>query len=32
MKEKLQVIKESALAQIEKANGLDALNDIKVAY
>lgn len=32
MKEKLQAMKESALAQIEKANGLDALNDIKVSF
>lgn len=32
MKEKLQAIKESALLQIEKAKGLDALNDIKVSF
>lgn len=32
MKEKLQVIKEQALAKISEATGLDALNDIRVAY
>lgn len=32
MKERLQAIKDSAMAQIEKANGLDSLNDIKVAF
>ena len=30
MKEKLQAIREEALAKIEAANDLDALNDIKV--
>lgn len=32
MKEKLQVIKEQALAKISEATTLDALNDIRVAY
>ena len=32
MKENLQVIKEQALAKISEATGLDALNDIRVAY
>ena len=31
MKEKLEAIKAEALAKIESANDLDALNDIKVA-
>ncbi len=32
MKEKLQGIKDMAMKQIEKAQGLDALNEIKVAF
>lgn len=32
MKEKLQAIKESALEQIEKAAGMEALNEVKVAF
>lgn len=32
MKEKLQVIKDAALEQIEKANGVEVLNDIRIAY
>ncbi len=32
MKEKLQAIKEEAIKKIQESNGIDKLNDIKVAY
>lgn len=32
MKEKLQIIKDAALEQIEKANGMEVLNEIRIAY